>query len=108
VDYFVGRLALQERDAARRKKIARLELSQDEWTRVQKLISILSVSPYINIFMIRRCSCESCLCGLVCRVSAALVFDRPGTNTSLGIARTRSTAQCMVVPFWTLEIRRFS
>lgn len=41
VNYFVGRLTLQERDASRHKKIASLELSEDEWSRVQKLLSIL-------------------------------------------------------------------
>ncbi|KAG0703192.1 hypothetical protein DFH29DRAFT_874598 [Suillus ampliporus] len=41
VNYFVGRLALQERDASRCKKIASLELSEDEWSWVQKLLSIL-------------------------------------------------------------------
>ncbi|KAG2147921.1 hypothetical protein DEU56DRAFT_753194 [Suillus clintonianus] len=43
VNYFIGQLALQERDASRCKKIASLELSEDEWSRVQKLLSILGV-----------------------------------------------------------------
>ncbi|OJA16793.1 hypothetical protein AZE42_13917, partial [Rhizopogon vesiculosus] len=48
VDYFIGQLALQERDTTHHKKITNLELSQDEWTRAQKLISILGVSRHIS------------------------------------------------------------
>ncbi|KAG2079500.1 uncharacterized protein F5147DRAFT_661838 [Suillus discolor] len=43
VNYFVGRLTLQDRDALRCKKIASLELSEDEWSQVQKLLLILGV-----------------------------------------------------------------
>lgn len=43
----MGRLSLQEKDSAKRKKITDLELSSEEWTRVQRLLSILGVCIFI-------------------------------------------------------------
>jgi hypothetical protein len=43
----VGWLGLQEKDSAKRKKITDLELSSEEWTRVQRLLSILGVCIFI-------------------------------------------------------------
>ena len=47
VDYFVGRMALLEKDSQKRKKITDLELTESEWNRVKLLLDLLSVSRCI-------------------------------------------------------------
>ena len=42
--YFIRMLEIQERDPEKRRKIQDLELTEDEWQRIQLLLSLLAVS----------------------------------------------------------------
>ena len=47
--YFIQMLEIQERDPEKRGKIQDLELTEDEWQRVQLLLSLLAVGHHLII-----------------------------------------------------------